>query len=110
MILTEVSSSATHNNSHQVWCARRLKEHGSATGDAHAARRRPGTIFRGRQLGARRDTQLFQATGPPKAALSKVLQGKSRRTKKAAAAVSLLLLRGLEEQAAFKDLQSAIMR
>jgi RNase H-like domain found in reverse transcriptase len=43
------------------------------------------------------------------AALAKVLDGKRRRTKKAAAAVSLLRLWGLEEQAAFKDLQAAIM-
>jgi hypothetical protein len=34
---------------------------------------------------------------------------KSRRTKKATAAVSLLHLWGPEEQAAFKDLQAAIM-
>jgi RNase H-like domain found in reverse transcriptase len=38
-----------------------------------------------------------------------VFEGKSRRTKKAAAAVSLLQLWGPEEQAAFKYLQAAIM-
>jgi RNase H-like domain found in reverse transcriptase/Reverse transcriptase (RNA-dependent DNA polymerase) len=43
------------------------------------------------------------------AALAKVFEGKCRRTKKAAAAVSLLHLWGPEEQAAFKDLQAAIM-
>jgi hypothetical protein len=43
------------------------------------------------------------------AALAKVFEDKSRRTKKAAAAVSLLHLWGLEEQAAFKDSQAAIM-
>jgi RNase H-like domain found in reverse transcriptase/Reverse transcriptase (RNA-dependent DNA polymerase) len=43
------------------------------------------------------------------AALAKVFEGKSRRTKKAAAAVSLLHLWGPEEQAAFKYLQAAIM-
>jgi RNase H-like domain found in reverse transcriptase len=46
---------------------------------------------------------------PLQAALTKVFEGKSRRTKKAAAAVSLLRLWGPEEQAAFKDLQAAIM-
>jgi hypothetical protein len=44
-----------------------------------------------------------------KAALAKVFEGKSRRTKKSAAAVSLLHLWGLEEQTAYKDLQAAIM-
>jgi RNase H-like domain found in reverse transcriptase len=38
-----------------------------------------------------------------------VFEGKSRRTKKAAAAVSLLHLWESENQAAFKDLQAAIM-
>jgi hypothetical protein len=38
-----------------------------------------------------------------------VIEGKSRRTNNAAAAVSLLHLRVPEEQAAFKDLQAAIM-
>jgi hypothetical protein len=46
---------------------------------------------------------------PLQAALAKVFEGKSRRTNKAAAAVSLLHLWGPEEQAAFKDLQAAIM-
>jgi hypothetical protein len=46
---------------------------------------------------------------PLQAALAKVFEGKSRRTKKAAAAVSLLHLWGPEAQAAFKDLQAAIM-
>jgi RNase H-like domain found in reverse transcriptase len=46
---------------------------------------------------------------PLQAALAKVVEGKSRRTKKAAAAVSLLHLCGPEEQSAFKDLQAAIM-
>jgi RNase H-like domain found in reverse transcriptase len=40
----------------------------------------------------------------------KVFEGKSRKTKKAAAEVSLLHLWGPEEQAAFKDLQAAIMK
>jgi RNase H-like domain found in reverse transcriptase len=39
----------------------------------------------------------------------KVFEDKSCRTKKAAATVSLLYLWGPEEQAAFKDLQAAIM-
>jgi RNase H-like domain found in reverse transcriptase len=43
------------------------------------------------------------------AALTTVFKSKSRRTKKAAAAVSLLHLWAPEEQAAFKDLQAAIM-
>jgi RNase H-like domain found in reverse transcriptase len=47
---------------------------------------------------------------PLLAALVKVFEGKSRRTKKAAAAVSLIYLWGPEEQAAFKDLQAAIMK
>jgi hypothetical protein len=46
---------------------------------------------------------------PLQAALAKVFGDKSRRTKKAAVAVSLLHLWGPEEQAAFKDLQAAIM-
>jgi RNase H-like domain found in reverse transcriptase len=46
---------------------------------------------------------------PLQAALEKFFEGKRRRTKKAAAAVSLLHLWGLKEQAAFKDLQAAIM-
>jgi RNase H-like domain found in reverse transcriptase len=43
------------------------------------------------------------------AALPRVIEGKSRRTKKTAAAVSLLHLWGPEEKAAFKYLQAAIM-
>jgi hypothetical protein len=58
---------------------------------------------------AKRHSQLLEASGPLQAALAKVFEGKSRRTKKAAAAVSLLQLWGPEEQAAFKDLQAAIM-
>jgi RNase H-like domain found in reverse transcriptase len=46
---------------------------------------------------------------PLQAALAKVFEGKSRRTKKAAAAVLLLHLWGPEEQAAFKNLQAAIV-
>jgi hypothetical protein len=46
---------------------------------------------------------------PLQAALAKVFEDKSRRTKKAAAAVSLLHLWGPKEQAVFKDLQAAIM-
>jgi RNase H-like domain found in reverse transcriptase len=46
---------------------------------------------------------------PLQAALSKVFGGKSRRTKKGAAGVSLLQLWGPEEKVAFKDLQAAIM-
>jgi hypothetical protein len=46
---------------------------------------------------------------PLQAALEKVFESKSRRTKKAAAAVSLLHLWGPEEQSAFKYLQAAIM-
>jgi RNase H-like domain found in reverse transcriptase len=47
---------------------------------------------------------------PLQAALAKVFEAKSRRTKKAAAAVSLHHLWGPEEQAAFKDFQAAIMK
>jgi RNase H-like domain found in reverse transcriptase len=43
------------------------------------------------------------------AALAKVFEGKTRRTKKAAAAVSLIHLWGPEEQAVLKDLQAAII-
>jgi RNase H-like domain found in reverse transcriptase len=46
---------------------------------------------------------------PLQAALAKVFDGKSRRIKKAAAAVSLLHLWGPEEHADFKYLQAAIM-
>jgi RNase H-like domain found in reverse transcriptase len=46
---------------------------------------------------------------PLQAALTKLFENKSRRTKKAAAAVSLLHLWGPEEQSAFKDLQAGIM-
>jgi chloramphenicol 3-O-phosphotransferase len=46
---------------------------------------------------------------PRQAALAKVFESKSRRTKKTAAAVSLLHLWGSEEQAALKTLQAAIM-
>jgi hypothetical protein len=54
-------------------------------------------------------TNYSKRVDPLQAALAKVFEGKSRRTKKAAAAVSLLPLWGSEEQAAFKDLQAAIM-
>jgi predicted DNA-binding transcriptional regulator YafY len=47
---------------------------------------------------------------PLQAALAKVFEDKSRRTKKAVAAVSLLHLWGPEEQAFFKYLQAAIMK
>jgi predicted DNA-binding transcriptional regulator YafY len=46
---------------------------------------------------------------PLQAALAKVFEDKIRRAKTSAAAVSLLHLWGPEEQAAFKDLQAAIM-
>jgi RNase H-like domain found in reverse transcriptase len=46
---------------------------------------------------------------PLQAALAIVFEDKSRRTKKSAAVVSLIHLWGPEEQAAFKDLQAAIM-
>jgi hypothetical protein len=46
---------------------------------------------------------------PLQAPLAKVFEGRSRRTKKDAAAVSILHLWGPEQQAAFKDLQAAIM-
>jgi predicted DNA-binding transcriptional regulator YafY len=46
---------------------------------------------------------------PLQSALAKVLKGISRMTRKAAAAATLLHLWGPEEQAAFKDLQEAIM-
>jgi RNase H-like domain found in reverse transcriptase len=50
-----------------------------------------------------------KCVAPLQAALAKVFEGKSRRTKKTAAAVSLLHLWGPQEQATFKDLQAAIM-
>jgi hypothetical protein len=46
---------------------------------------------------------------PLQAVLAKVFEGKCRRTKKTAAAVSLLHLWRPEEQVSFKDLQSAII-
>jgi hypothetical protein len=46
---------------------------------------------------------------PLQAAQAKVFKDKCRRTMKSAATVSLLDLWGQEEQAAFKDLQAAIM-
>jgi chloramphenicol 3-O-phosphotransferase len=45
---------------------------------------------------------------PFQAALAKVFEDKSRRTKEAAAAVSLLHLWGPDEQAAYKHLRAAI--
>jgi ribosomal protein L30/L7E len=46
---------------------------------------------------------------PPQEALVKVVEGKSRRTKKAAATMSLLHLRRTGDQTEFKDLQAAII-
>jgi RNase H-like domain found in reverse transcriptase len=46
---------------------------------------------------------------PLQAALAKALEGRSRGTKKSAAAVSLLHLGEPDEEAALKDLQVAIM-
>jgi hypothetical protein len=66
-------------------------------------------VCRGSQLDASAIPNYSKRVAPLQAALSKVFDGKSRRMKKAAAAVSLLYLRGPEEQAAFKDLQAAIM-
>jgi hypothetical protein len=54
-------------------------------------------------------TNYSKRVAPLQAALAKVFEGKSRRTKNAAAAVSVLHLWGPKEQAAFKDLQVAIM-
>jgi RNase H-like domain found in reverse transcriptase len=95
---------------YQGWCAFRPKEHGSAADNARAAeRRRLGSVCRGSKLNAQRHSQLLEACGSLQAALASVFESKGRRTKKAAAAVSLLHLWGPEEQAAFKDLQAAIM-
>jgi RNase H-like domain found in reverse transcriptase len=52
----------------------------------------------------------LKRVAPLQAALERVFEGNSRRTKKAAAAVSLLHLWGPEKQAAFKDLQAAIIK
>jgi RNase H-like domain found in reverse transcriptase len=46
---------------------------------------------------------------PLQEALAKVFEGKSRRTKKAAVAVSLLHLWRPQEHTAFNDLQAAII-
>jgi hypothetical protein len=46
---------------------------------------------------------------PLQAALTKVFEGKRHRTKKTAAAVSLLHLWGLDERSAFNNLRAAIM-
>jgi hypothetical protein len=51
----------------------------------------------------------LKRVSPLQAALAKMFGGKSRRTKKAAAALSLIHLWGPEKQAAFKYLQAAIM-
>jgi hypothetical protein len=51
----------------------------------------------------------WKRVAPLQSALAKVFEGKSRRTKKDAAAVSLLHLWGPEEKAAFKDSQAAFM-
>jgi hypothetical protein len=51
----------------------------------------------------------FKRVAPLQSAFAKVFEGKIRRTKKAATAVSLLHLSGPEEQAAFKEFQAAIM-
>jgi chloramphenicol 3-O-phosphotransferase len=51
----------------------------------------------------------LKRVAPLQEAQAKVFWGKSRRTKKSATAVSLLHLWGPEKQAAFKDLQAAIM-
>jgi RNase H-like domain found in reverse transcriptase len=54
-------------------------------------------------------TSCSKRVAPLQAALAKVFEGKSSRTKSAAAAVSLLHLWGPEKQAALKDLQAHIM-
>jgi RNase H-like domain found in reverse transcriptase len=54
-------------------------------------------------------TSYSKRLAPLLATLAKMFEDESRRTKKAAAAVSLLHLWGTEELAAFKDLQAAIM-
>jgi hypothetical protein len=47
------------------WCALRPEWHGNATDDVEAAERCGlGTVCRGRQLDAKRDTQQFEAYGP----------------------------------------------
>jgi Reverse transcriptase (RNA-dependent DNA polymerase) len=58
----------------------------------------------------RRDIPNYsKRVAPLQPALAKVFEGKSRRTKKDAATVSLLHLWGPEKQAAFEDLQADIM-
>jgi RNase H-like domain found in reverse transcriptase len=54
-------------------------------------------------------TNYSKRVAPLQVALAKVFETKSRRTKKAAAAVSLLHLKGPEKQAAFKDLRAVII-
>jgi hypothetical protein len=61
-------------------------------------------------MDAKRHPNYSKRVAPLQAALAKVFEGKSRRKKKAAAAVSLQHLCGSNEQAAFKYLQAAIMK
>jgi RNase H-like domain found in reverse transcriptase len=95
---------------HQGWCAFRFKENESAADNAGAAeQRRLGSVCRGSKWMRSVILIYSNRVSPLQAALAKVFEGKSRRTKKAEAALSLLHLWGPEEQAAFKELQAAIM-
>jgi hypothetical protein len=53
---------------------------------------------------------ILEACGPSSSNTGEKNEGKRRRAKKTAVAVSLLHLWGLEEQAAFKDFLEAIMK
>jgi hypothetical protein len=71
----------------------RFNEHGSAADNAAVAERcRLDSVCRGRKLDAKCDTKLFEACVLSSGSISEVFEDKSRRTKKAAAAVSLLHL------------------
>jgi RNase H-like domain found in reverse transcriptase len=95
---------------HQGWSTFRPKEYGSAANNARAVEWCDLVQYVAAVNWMRSAIPNYSnRVAPLQAALAKVFEGKNRRTKKAAAAVSLLHLWGPEEQAAFKYLQAAIM-
>jgi RNase H-like domain found in reverse transcriptase len=94
----------------QGWCAFRSKEYGSAADNAKPQNGADLAQYVAAVNWMRSAIPNYsKRVAPLQAALAKVFEDKSRRTKKSAAAVSLLHLWGPEEQPAFKDLQAAIM-
>jgi RNase H-like domain found in reverse transcriptase len=86
----------------------RPKEHGSAAENAWAAECLVQYVAAVNWMRSA-IPNYSKRVAPLQAALAKVIEGKSRRTNKAAAAVSLLPYWGPEEQAAFKGFPAAIM-